>query len=417
MPAFLAPWWTVRPALLRFVADLVAAELAALRHDPLLLPDGWTEALSLQHDLGMDSLELLHVAGALSSALQMHHSGIEDYLLARRTLGDWVDLAGVALGQHDAALTFSSSGSTGQPKRCGHAITTLEQEAQALAALFPGRRRLLAAVPGHHIYGFLFTQLLPRHLGLDAAQVVSVRPQLPAALARLAAPGDLVIGHPQFWQAALAGGQAFPADVIGVSSTAPCPDEVAAAAGPCGLAALFQVYGSSETGGLGWRTSQREDYRLLPHLERDGDGDGNDNGAGAGGGIVRALPDGRVERLQAQDALVWSGPRSFGVGARHDGAVQVGGVNVFPARVRDALLEHPEVLDCAVRLMRPDEGVRLKAFIVRRAGGAGSEQDFLRRLRFWIDQRLPAPERPKALAIGPALPRGIMDKPADWRIG
>src|SRR5438067_8507290 len=161
----IAPWWTARPALLRFVADLVAAELAALRHEPLVGNDDWTEALSLEHDLALDSLELLHVAGALSGALQMHHSGVEDSLLMRRTLGDWVGIAAVALAHFDAALTFGSSGSTGQPKRCSHALATLEQEAQVLGMLFPERRRLLAAVPSHHIYGFLFTQLLPRHLG------------------------------------------------------------------------------------------------------------------------------------------------------------------------------------------------------------------------------------------------------------
>jgi 4-coumarate--CoA ligase (photoactive yellow protein activation family) len=406
VPAFV-PWWTARPALLRFVADLVAAELAALRHDPLVQPEGWAETLSLERELGMDSLEFLHVAGALSNALQMHHSGVEDYLLARRTLGDWADIAELALRHHDGELTFSSSGSTGQPKRCSHAMATLEQEAQALGALFPGRRRVLAAVPSHHIYGFLFTQLLPRHLGLGAERVTSIRARLPGTLARIAAPGDLVIGHPQFWQAALVDGAFFPDDVIGVSSTAPCPDAVAEAAERCKLAALVQIYGSSETGGLGGRASHRDDYRLLPYLERD---------AADAGGIVRTLPDGRSETLQAQDALAWSGARSFAVGRRRDGAVQVGGVNVFPAQVAAALLEHPEVLDCAVRLMRPDEGLRLKAFIVRRGGEAGDEQDFLRRLRAWIDTRFAAPERPKALTLGPRLPRGAMGKPGDWSI-
>jgi len=401
------PWWTARPALLRFVADLVAAELAALRHDPLVQPGGWLEALSLERELGMDSLEFLHVAGTLSSALQMHHSGVEDYLLARRTLGDWVDIAEVALRHHDGELTFSTSGSTGQPKRCSHARTKLEQEAQALGTLFPGRRRVLTAVPSHHIYGFLFTQLLPRHLGLGTERVTSVRARLPSTLARVAAPGDLVIGHPQFWQAALEDGAMFPADVIGVSSTAPCPDAVAEAAERCGLAALVQIYGSSETGGLGWRSSHRDDYRLLPYLERD---DAHE------GGIARPLPGGRRETLHVQDALAWSGARSFAVGGRRDGAVQVGGVNVFPAQVRAALLEHPEVLDCAVRLMRPDEGPRLKAYIVRRGVDIGDDPDFLRRLRAWIDIRLAPPERPKAVAVGTQLPRGAMGKPSDWSI-
>jgi 4-coumarate--CoA ligase (photoactive yellow protein activation family) len=182
---------------------------------------------------------------------------------------------------------------------------------------------------------------------------------------------------------------------------------VAEAAERCALAALVQVYGSSETGGLGWRASHREDYRLLPHLAREG---------GRADGILRTLPDGRTEPLQAQDQLSWSGERTFAVGARADGAVQVGGVNVFPARVRAALLEHPGVLDCAVRLMRPDEGARLKAFIVRHPGDASPGPDFLAGLRAWIDARLAAPQRPKAFTLGAELPRSALGKPADWRI-
>ncbi|MGI4717454.1 MAG: AMP-binding protein [Janthinobacterium lividum] len=401
------PWWTARPALLRFVADLLAGELAALRHDSAIRPGTWTEALSLQHDLGLDSLEFLHVAGALAAALQMQHSGIEDYLLVRRTLGEWVDIAGAALQHRSSDMLFSTSGSTGQPKRCLHAMDTLEQEAQALAALFPGRRRVLAAVPSHHIYGFLFSQLLPRHLGLAPERVVCIRARLPAQLAHHAQPGDLVIGHPQFWEAATASAPDFAPDVVGVSSTAPCPDAVGSAAERSGLASLFQIYGSSETGGLGWRSSHRDDYRLFPWLAR-ADGDGRT--------VHRILPDGRSEALPVQDGLHWSGARSFALGPRRDGAVQVGGINVFPARVRQVLLEHPDVADAAVRLMRPDEGARLKAFIVPRPGVDGGP-DFVGTLRGWTDARLATPERPKAFTIGSALPRNAMGKAADWSIG
>jgi len=261
------------------------------------------------------------------------------------------------------------------------------------------------AVPSHHIYGFLFSQLLPRHLGLEAEQVTCIRARLPSQLAHFARPGDLVLGHPQFWEAATALRPGFGADILGVSSTAPCPDMVSEAAAACGLAALVQVYGSSETGGLGWRGSHHEDYRLLPYLARAADGEC---------ALVRTLPDGRTERLQAQDDLAWSGPRRFAVGTRRDGAVQVGGVNVFPARVRQVLLAHPEVEDAAVRLMRPDEGARLKAFVVPRAGTDGA--DLVGRLRTWLDGQLAAPERPKALSTGLRLPRNAMGKLTDWDI-
>jgi 4-coumarate--CoA ligase (photoactive yellow protein activation family) len=403
-----SPWWADRTALLRFVADLVAGELATLRHDQLLLPTGWTASLSLQHDLGVDSLELMQLAGTLTETLQIGRSGIEDYLLARRTLAGWLDIATTALAHWDGELTFRTSGSTGTPKRCTHALALLEQEAAALAALFPQRRRLLLAVPTHHIYGFLFGVLLPRHLGLESAQVVNLRGRLPSQLAAHVQPGDLMVGHPQFWHAALRADAAFPEDAVGVSSTAPCPDAVAESAEAAGLAALFQVYGASETGGLGWRASHRDPYQLLPYLER-----GPDDGSGDGGEVLRRGPDGETHTLHLQDGLTWCGPDRFTVGPRRDAAVQVGGVNVFPERVREVLLAHPLVDDAVVRLMRPDEGVRLKTFVVPRAGAGAS---FTQELRAWIDARLAPMERPKAITLGPRLPRGALGKPADWSI-
>jgi 4-coumarate--CoA ligase (photoactive yellow protein activation family) len=397
-------WWAERSALRRFVADLVAGELAALRHDRLLLPTGWTEALSLEADLGVDSLELMQLAGVLNETLQIHRSGIEDYLLAHRRLANWLDIACTALGYFSDELSFRTSGSTGEPKRCTHALADLEQEAASLAALFPQRRRLLLAVPSHHIYGFLFGVLLPRHLGIDPGKVIGVRGRLPAQLAGLAQPGDLVVGHPQFWQAALETGTQFPGDVIGVSSTAPCPDAVAERAESAGLASLVQIYGASETGGLGWRSSHRDPYRLLPFLERV---------PGREDGLLRRGPDGATHVLRPQDGLAWCADDQFTVGPRHDDAVQVGGINVFPERVRAVLLAHPLVEDAAVRLMRPGEGIRLKAFVVPRSGaGAGFTQE----LRAWIDARLAPPERPKAITLGQQLPRGALGKPADWSI-
>lgn len=396
-------WWEQRAALQRFIADLVASELAALRRDMLLPAHAWTEATSLQHDLGLDSLEFLHIAGLLADSLHLRQSGIEDYLLARRTLGDWIDIASVGLRHWSAQISFLTSGSSGTPKSCTHALANLEQEAAALAALFPGRQRILLAVPSHHIYGFLCGQLLPRRLGIGADAVIGIRTRLPSRLAAEARAGDLVVGHPQFWQAALAPGQVFPAGVIGVSSTAPCPDELAMRAEAAGLRSLVQLYGSSETGGLGWRASWRDDYALHPYLEHDPAQDA----------ILRHGADGQLAALAPQDDLAWTGARSFQVGKRRDGAVQVGGVNVFPERVRQVLLSHPDVADAAVRLMRADEGGRLKAFIVPRAA-VDDTVSFTDALRRWIDEALAAPERPKAIALGSALPRGPMGKLADW---
>lgn len=393
------PWWEPRAQLRRFVNDLLADELLRQRRRADPRPLGWDEALSLTEDFGVDSLELMALATALAEALHLHESGIEDYLLARRTLGDWVDVAQASLAQFSERLTFRTSGSSGTPKPCVHALAHLAQETGHWARLLAGRKRVLAAVPSHHIYGFLFTVLLPRALGLEELEVVDLRRSSPAWLAHGAREGDLVIGHPAFWAAVARTVRHLPPDVVGVTSTAPCPDSVSDALEQSGIAVLLQVYGASETGGVGWRVSHRAPYALLPHWTL------------RNGGLERTHTDGSSAQVEPQDRIEPVGNASFHVAGRVDAAVQVGGINVFPSRVRELLLRHPLVEDAAVRLMRPEEGHRLKAFVVTRHG-AGSE--VLPQLQAWIDLQLSAPERPKAIVIGRALPMTSQGKAGDW---
>ena len=90
----------------------------------------------------------------------------------------------------------------------------------------------------------------------------------------------------------------------------------------------------------------------------------------------------------------------------------MGGVNVFPARVREVLKTHPAVDDVAVRLMRPEEGTRLKAFVVPKPGSA--QGDILRDLRALAERELTTTERPKSWRLGERLPTTPAGKLADW---
>ena len=397
-------WWHARALLRRFVSDLVEADLVRQRRRPCPVPRPWPEDLDLVEDLGVDSLELMALATALAEALHLHESGVEDYLLARRSLADWIDLAGAGLERCSVRMSFRTSGSTGVPAACVHTLVALQQEAQQHARLFAGRRRILCAVPSHHIYGFLFSVLLPKALGMDAAEVIDIRSRTPAWLAGAAQPGDLVVGHPDFWQAVGRTAHRLPHDVVGVTSTAPCPDTVSEALETAGIARLVHIYGSSQTAGIGWRASWREPYRLFPFFAFAQDSSGR---------LCRQLADGSRAGVDCQDQLEPLGDGLFRVGARCDAAVQVGGVNVFPSRVAQVLRRHPQVADAAVRLMRPGEGNRLKAYVVPKTDLTDTAA-LLADLERWIDRELPVHERPKALRLGPSLPVGESGKPADW---
>lgn len=401
-------WWRGSDALLRFIGDLIAAEATRLRPTDKPLP-----AVTLLRDtrldqdgLGFDSLERLQVASALSEALHLHEGGIENYLLTRSTFGEWCEAASESLPRFSTSLTFRTSGSTGIPKPCSHPLAGLEQEVDALSELLCGGSRVLAAVPCHHIYGFLFTVLLPCRLG--NVPVLDVRGHSPGALAKMARQDDIVVGHPAFWAAvSRAASSGWPPGVTGVTSTAPCPAETAVALRTAGLSRLLQIHGSSETAGLGWRDDPHGPYTLLPHWKRE-DGEHLLRMPLSDGGTASAV-------VTIPDRLEWLDQRRYRIGSRPDGAVQVGGINVFPSRVSEVLCKHPGVAAVAVRLMRPSEGLRLKAFVVPR--DPRFDKDILRHeLGVLAARDLSVAEQPRAYRFGPMLPTDMMDKAADWQI-
>jgi 4-coumarate--CoA ligase (photoactive yellow protein activation family) len=372
-------------------------------------PPPWPRELDLVRDLGADSLELLGMGTALAQALHLERAEVDARLLARPCLADWVTAAREGLGAAGTEISFLTSGSAGSPKRCTHALALLWQETIELARLLPGRRRVLSLAPSHHIYGFLFTVLLPRALRIT--EVVDLRSATPAALLREARAGDVIVAHPGWWEQLARLGPRFASDVVGVSSTAPCPDPLARGLADAGLR-LLQVYGSSETAGVGWREEAGAPYCLLSHWSRPGA-----PAAGASAELARTLPGGGEARYPLQDTLEWEDERRFRPAGRIDGAVQVGGTNVFPAYVAEVLGMHPGVKEAAVRLMRQDEGRRLKAFVVPTDAAAEAGLEALRsELLEWCAARLSTPERPAAISFGERLPRQASGKPADWII-
>ena len=394
-----ACWWNAG-ALPRWISDLIRSEIRAARPASALPLGVWAPETRLdEQGLGFDSLERLQLAAALSEALHMHEGGAGDSLLAKRNFDEWCDIAAQSLNHYSAELTFRTSGSTGQPRAIVHTLSDLHDEVDALLPLlFNGTTRVLSAVPCHHIYGFLFTILLPQRLG--NIPVLDIAGLSPGSLLASMRAGDLVVGHPEFWAAAA---RAIPSGwiggVTGLTSTAPCPAETADQLEQAGLLRLVEIHGSSETGGIGWRTDPDSDYALMPQWQR------NKDGGLRRSGVVFAAPD----------RLEWVESRRYRINGRIDGAVQVGGTNVFPARVEEVLCSHPGVAAASVRLMVPTEGRRLKAFIVPRDLGAETV-GLQAALETFISGRLATPERPRAYAFGADLPRGPLGKLTDWAL-
>ena len=359
-----------------------------------------------EHGLGADSLDLVELATRVNRFFRLHETGLEDDLLRRPTVGGWTEAVLRSWDLGERRLSFRTSGSTGEPEERTHDWGSLTEEIDALARIFEDRERVVGLVPRHHIYGFLFTVLLPRRLDVAFLNAADLSP---GALFRSVRDGDLIVSFPLRWDYLRQTGLRFPpggAGVDGVTSTGPCPPGLIAALRARSLRRMVEMYGSSETAGIGWRDDPDDPYRLLPYwsVEREG------------GTLSRRAPGGDQMTFPVPDRLTWDRDGFF-VAGRRDRAVQIAGTNVYPDRVARVLRTHPKVADCAVRLMRPEEGWRLKAFVVPDTvpdAAIGDRAELRRELRRWLRDKVEAPERPGSITLGAVLPLDAQGKAADW---
>ncbi len=406
------PWFSYPPQLQSFVMDLVLAELSSLRQGmqvPIYNPSNITLDES---GLNADSLEIMALSIALSRSIHLENSETDDNLFNKAWLADWIAISLKSLTHSSAQISFKSSGSVGLKKYHTHSLSQLEQEAEFLGQLFKGRKRIVRAVPSHHIYGFIFTVLLPRYLG-DSTEVIDMRGLSFNKIQALLQPGDLMIAYPEFWQFCDESNMHFASDIIGINSSGPCPAQVGVNLVDKGLSGFYEIYGASETAGIGWKSHALSAYILFPFWQK----------TESATEINRKLVDGDFKIYPLQDNLEWLSPTQFSLKGRKDEMVQVGGINVSLALVRKKLMNHPLIKEAAVRMMRLEEGARLKAFIVLKEniedGSAPNDlhiQRIYTEIEHFINKNLSTAERPKSITYGCKLPFNKMGKSSDWPI-
>lgn len=174
-----------------------------------------------------------------------------------------------------STLILSTSGSTGAPLRVVKRLAQLDAEVDALEQCFGDRLgdcAIAATVSHQHIYGLLFRLLWPLASGRPFephkhAYLETVAPRLQAGpLALVASPAHLkripagLDWNPQ--------GRRLHAVF---SSGGPLPLDAALAATAALGQAPIEVYGSTETGGIGWRQQRAADtpFQALPGVDID----------------------------------------------------------------------------------------------------------------------------------------------------
>jgi long-chain acyl-CoA synthetase len=300
---------------------------------------------------------------------------------APASFGDVTEKIGAAVKARLLFFRFSAAG--GHGRDFDHPADRIFGEAAALANLLYGRRRIVSLVAPHSLIGFSLSVLAPNLLGLPA---VDARGLAPEELQSSLAFGDAVIATPSLWRYLLAQGVKAPDNAMAVTFGEALSPELSAEIRKAGYGAQREIYGSTESGLVGWRDTPSDPFALFEFWRRDGDR------------LIRTAPTGATSLVEPMDFLSWEGDRRFRLAGRRDGAVQIAGVNAFPADIAARIAEHGAVADCKVALSRHPGGVdRLVATITLAAGPA--TESVARSIDAWCRVKLRPHERPRVYSF------------------
>lgn len=314
----------------------------------------------------------------------------------------------IAMPVGSAQIGFFTSGSTGEPKPCMKALRQLFSEVEVHLKLWGAPRGPVVGTVSHqHIYGLLFRVFWPLMAG---GAVSAGRQEMWEAVAHLVRPGSSLVSSP-----------AHLSRIPDRFALPHCPDFVFSSGGPLSLDAAHdafaklgrypvEVLGSTETGGVAWRSQEERGalWTPLPDVEIQRD----EEGALA----VRSPFTGMGDFISMGDSVTLAPDGGFSLHARLDRTVKIEGKRVSLPRVEEALRALPGIVDAsAVDL--PDRGGALGAVIVLTAEGERELGElgkfrYSRRLRQALAEHLEPMERPRLWRFIARVPENAQGKRA-----
>ena len=168
----------------------------------------------------------------------------------------------------DTASIFFTSGTTGEPTGALKSKENLEKELEVLLELFASEKfeRVIVTVPLIHIYGFLAGVLLPKALKVD---VVLKEEFLPHELITLSeGKKTLCITNPVFLKVLnklnIEGNHK---NMVFLSSTGKLDPQTANDLAQKLNCKIYQLFGSTETGGIAYKINDTELWTPLKYVE------------------------------------------------------------------------------------------------------------------------------------------------------
>ncbi len=346
-------------------------------------------SMSMDTGLGEDGLNLEPAERAACARRAAGFFGVDPAVLLgseAATLEGWAVLLEKEINRKLTSFRFTAAGRDSETQSVVHPADMIFSDAAAASGLIYGRRRLISLVAPHSLMGFVLTVLTPN---LQQIERIDARGAPPEALSDLLTFGDAVVATPSLWRYLMAQGASAPDNVMALYFGEAMPADLASAMRKAGFAAQREIYGSTETGLVGWRDSPGDAFRLFDQLSPGEEG------------VVRTLPSGGETAYNAMDMIQWKTERSFALEGRRDGAVQIGAVNVFPERIAETIATHPQIESCRIKVGRHEGGFdRLIAHIILEKGQNPTEP-MARSIDAYCRAKLHPHERPRVFKFDP----------------
>jgi acyl-CoA synthetase (AMP-forming)/AMP-acid ligase II len=307
----------------------------------------------------------------------------------------------------EPCVFLHTGGSTGTPRSWAKtARNLLEEVATHVRGLqVDPEDHILATVPPHHIYGLLFSVLLPLRSG---ATVERTSPFFPQEIAeRIAATSASILVSTPAHLKALANVMTGPHRLRLVLSSG-APLSAADAQGFFFRTGLWplEVYGSTETGGIALRRQDVAEapWHPLPGVACRLDGDLLAVRSAFTSSDVSVDGDGF---FRTADLATLRPDGSFDLGGRADGVVKVGGVRVLLPEIEKAILALGQVADAVVLALPSDSGRGQD--IVALVASVRPAEEILRELRGVLPSAS-WPRRLRTVDSIPTTPSGKRDR-------
>jgi acyl-coenzyme A synthetase/AMP-(fatty) acid ligase len=399
---------TLPVALAAEERDVIAAALLAA------LAGG--TVLALPHSLSAGALQQMQDVTGYAAAIVDHDSKLQ-----RSSLPQPVQVIAYEAGATRGALPVANisaerellklftGGSTGAPKIWSKSAANIFGEALYMADRYRINETdiIAATVTPYHIYGLLFSVLVPL---VSSARVLAATPSFPAEIADLVQQesATVLVSVPAHYRV-LKGRSLGSSLQQAFSSAGMLAKGDSLDFSRCNSVGVVEVYGSTETGGLAtrnraaeqeyfrplerveWQIKEERLYVRSPFLSPD----------------IATNPDGFFlsgDRVQRQ------GEEGFSLHGRADAITKVAGVRVDLDEVRDVLQQQPDVKECVV-VPLSDKGGREHRIAALVRGDAVNLSELQKDLSALLEAAA-MPKRIKIVSVIPVAPNGKYDRVA-----